>query len=309
MDLSAYAGIAATGILTINYLFGMLIGISYQRIPFYARIPAGFKRISIYNWHNITAYIALSFVLLHPTLLLFDHATKFSFVDLIFPVNAPTQKLYVDFGTISMFAIVIVILTTQKAVKKRLTFRTWKNIHLISYVTGLLFIVHGIVMDPQLKNRPVDLLDAEKIASELCFLVLLAATFFRVRYEIRRRRSSTFYKLRIAEVINETADAKTFVLDISRNRKKLFGYIPQFTDTLIDRIAVMSQQAAEHEKSLSKLGFDIISKRNPEIEREIVRLQDELLQNITSVNTLREQKKQVDSSLKVLMTEYITGAA
>jgi DMSO/TMAO reductase YedYZ heme-binding membrane subunit len=61
-------------------------------------------------------------------------------------------------------------------------FRTWKNIHLISYGTALLFVVHGIVMDPDLKDRPVDWLDAEKLLSEICGIVLIAATFVRYRH-------------------------------------------------------------------------------------------------------------------------------
>ena len=226
LQLSADAGIVATIILTVNYLFGILISTSYQRSILYNKLPKAFKSVSIYNWHNWTAYIVLTLVLLHPVLLLFDAAAKFSIIDIVFPIHAPTQRLYVALGSISMFAIVLVILTTQKVVKNRLGFRTWKNIHLISYATGLLFIVHGIVMDPELKDRPVDFLDAEKVASEACFLILLAAIYFRVRYEIKKRQSSKFYKLRILNVISETTDAKSFVLDIPGNLKDVFTYTP-----------------------------------------------------------------------------------
>jgi len=226
LQLSADAGIAATLILTVNYLFGMLISTSYQRSTLYNRLPKVLKSFNIYNWHNRTAYITLSIILVHPVLLLFDPATKFSFIDLIFPVHAPTQRLFVAFGTISMLAIVLVILTTQKEIKKRLGFRTWKNIHLLSYATGLLFIVHGIVMDPELKNRPVDFLDAEKVASEACLLVLLAAIFFRIRYEIGKRRSTKFYKLHISQIVSETSDTKTFVLAIPEKLNSVFKYTP-----------------------------------------------------------------------------------
>lgn len=226
LQLSAYAGIVATLVLTINYLFGMMIGTSYQRSLYWKKMPNFLVKVSIYQWHDRTAYIALSFVLLHPVLLLFDPTTKFSFMDLVFPINAPTQRLYVALGTISMFAIILVIITSQKAVKKRLTFRAWKNIHLVSYVTGLLFIIHGIAMDPQLKDRPVDFLDAEKIASEACLLLLIGATVYRVRYEMKKRRANEFYKLHIGKIVNETADAKTFVLDIPDNLKRAFKYVP-----------------------------------------------------------------------------------
>ena len=132
--------------------------------------------------------VALLLVLLHPTLLLFAPEAKFKFIDIIFPINAPNQKLFVAMGTLSMFAIITVIITTQKIVKKKMSFRTWKNIHLISHVTLLLFIVHGIVMDPQLKDRPLMLLDAEKVLSELCLIVLVAASVLRYKYYIKTKK-------------------------------------------------------------------------------------------------------------------------
>lgn len=137
--------------------------------------------------HNRTAYVALVFVLLHPVLLLFDDATKFRFIDLVFPVHAPHQKLLVAFGTVAMLAVIVVLLTTQKALKKKLPFRTWKNIHLLSYAMALLFIIHGLMLDPQLKDRPVDFFDAEKLVSVACGLMLLAASVVRYRYHLQTR--------------------------------------------------------------------------------------------------------------------------
>jgi DMSO/TMAO reductase YedYZ heme-binding membrane subunit len=93
------------------------------------------------------------------------------------------------FGTLSMFAIVTVIITTQKVVKDKMSFRTWKNVHLISYFTALLFIVHGIVMDPQLKDRPIDVFDAEKIISELCAIILIVAVIMRYKYHLQTKKA------------------------------------------------------------------------------------------------------------------------
>ena len=144
--------------------------------------------MNIYNLHNTTAYVALALVVLHPLLLLFDSATKFKFIDIVFPINAPHQKLYVAFGTLAMFAIITVIITTQKVVKKKMSFRTWKNIHLISYVTALLFIVHGIAMDSQLKDRAIDFFDVEKLVSELCAIILIIATILRYKYHLQTKK-------------------------------------------------------------------------------------------------------------------------
>ncbi len=185
LQLSAYIGLVATGLLTLNILFGMMLGTAYKKHSYWTQLPNTIKQINVYNLHNWTAYIALLLVLLHPILLIFDPATKFKFIDIIFPINAPHQKLFVAFGTLSMFAIITVVITTQKVVKKKMSFRTWKNIHLISYCTALLFVIHGIVMDPELKDRPLDIFDAEKILSELCLFILILATIFRIRYEIK----------------------------------------------------------------------------------------------------------------------------
>lgn len=190
LELSSYAGLAATAVLTLNILLGMLLGTAYRKHSYWKRLPAGIKKINVYNLHNWTAYVALSLVLLHPILLLFDPATKFNFIDIIFPVNAPNQKLFVAFGTLSMYAVFTVIVTTQKAVKRKMNYRTWKNVHFISYGTALLFLVHGIVMDPLLKDRPVDVFDAEKILSEVCLLLLIAATFFRVQYQVNIKKGT-----------------------------------------------------------------------------------------------------------------------
>jgi DMSO/TMAO reductase YedYZ heme-binding membrane subunit len=122
----------------------------------------------------------------HPLLLLPDKASRFTWVHLLYPVHAPHQAIWVLPGTLALYALVVVIVTTQKVVKRRMSFRAWKNIHLISYGTALLFVVHGVVMDPELKDRPVDFFDAEKVLSELCGLLLIVCTIIRYRYYRRK---------------------------------------------------------------------------------------------------------------------------
>jgi len=70
-----------------------------------------------------------------------------------------------------------------------LGFSLWKNIHIISYLTSVLFIVHAIVMDPLLKDRSVDFIDAEKVFMELCGLVLLCAFYWRYRFKRKSIKS------------------------------------------------------------------------------------------------------------------------
>lgn len=188
LDLSSTLGLIATCILTFNFLLGILLSTAYRRSPLWKRLPEWVKKMSLDDVHNWTAYVALLFALAHPVLLLPDAALKYSVADILLPVNAPHQVLWTFLGTLALYALIVVIITTQKVVKNRLGFRAWKNIHLISYGTALLFVIHGIVMDPELKDRPIDWLDGEKLISELCGLVLVVATVIRWRYYMRRQR-------------------------------------------------------------------------------------------------------------------------
>ena len=188
LDVSSTLGLIATAVLTFNLLLGILLSTAYRRSPLWKRLPALLKKVSLDDLHNWTAYVALALALAHPLLLLPDAATKFRLVDIVFPVFAPHQAAWAVLGALALYALITVIVTTQKKVKRRLGFRTWKNIHLISYGTALLFIIHGVVMDPELKDRPVDWLDAEKVLSEICGLLLIAATIIRYRYYRRLQR-------------------------------------------------------------------------------------------------------------------------
>lgn len=185
LDLSAGMGLCATGLLTLNILMGMMLSTAYKRSAYWKKLPPKFREISMDDLHNWTAYLALFFVCLHPLFLLLDSGNQFNIRDIFWPLDAPKQPNIVLLGSLSFYALLIVIITTQKAIKQKISFRLWKNIHLISYGTALLFLIHGLQMDPELKNRPTDYLDAEKFFSEACILIILVASIFRYRYHLQ----------------------------------------------------------------------------------------------------------------------------
>ena len=188
LDWSSTLGLIATAVLSFNFLLGILLSTAYRRSPLWKRMPAPVKAISLDDLHNWTTYVALVLALAHPLLLMADKTLRYRVIDIIVPVNAPHQPVWTVLGSLALYALVVVIITTQKGVKRRLGFRTWKNIHLISYGTALLFVVHGVFMDPELKDRPVDWLDGEKLLSEICGLLLIAASFVRWRHYRRNLR-------------------------------------------------------------------------------------------------------------------------
>ncbi len=181
LDVSAVLGLCAAALLTVNMLLGMLLSTAYKRALLWQKLPSPIKQLNINRIHNWSAYVALSLVVLHIVFLLLNKATKFTITDVLLPINAPHQKLQVALGTIALYAIITVIITTQKSVRKKMGFRLWKNLHLMSYGTALLFIIHGILLDPELKDRPVDWLDGEKLVPEFCGIVLIVAAVIRWR--------------------------------------------------------------------------------------------------------------------------------
>ena len=173
LDASSFLGLIALVILTLNFLLGMMLSTAYKRSKVWKALPALIQKIDINAVHNFTAYIALSLILIHPILLLFDQQTKFKLMNILLPVNEPHQPWLVAMGVISLYAIVLVIVTTQKSIKRKMGFRNWKNIHLISYLTALLVCLHGIFIDQHLKDQSPDYLDGEKLVCEVCLLVMM----------------------------------------------------------------------------------------------------------------------------------------
>ena len=189
LELSNYAGLASAVVLTINFFLGMLLATAYRTNLYWKKLPPKIQQMDINDIHNYTAYIAWGLIVLHVLFLLLDKASKFTFIDVIFPLKAPSQNLIVAFGTLSLYAFTVVIITTQKVIKRKMSFRAWKNIHLISYGTAILFVFHGIFMDPHLKNDQPDFFDGEKLLLEFCGLFLIVASAKRYMYYLKKNKT------------------------------------------------------------------------------------------------------------------------
>lgn len=191
IELSGSLGLIATVILTCNMVLGIMLSTSFKKTNWGFKIPAKIKGVDVNNLHNYTAHIALFLVLAHVILIPLDAAAKFTYWDIIWPIHAPHQANIVLLGSFSLIALITVIITTQKVIKRKLSFSLWKRIHLISYVTCILFIAHGLWMDPELKDRPIDWLDGEKLLSEICGFALLLAFILRYKYYIYSTRNKS----------------------------------------------------------------------------------------------------------------------
>jgi sulfoxide reductase heme-binding subunit YedZ len=190
LEISSFAGLAALVVLCFNFLLGLMLGTAYKRSAYWKRLPERIQKINVKRIHNWTAYVAFSLIILHPLILTADEATKFIAADIFIPFHTSYQSFWVAMGIISFYSIVLVIISTQKVIKRKLGFRRWKNIHLISYFSLLLLCLHGIFLDPELKKRSPDFFDGEKLLCEICLVILIVGMIIRAAYHAKQGVSS-----------------------------------------------------------------------------------------------------------------------
>jgi predicted ferric reductase len=180
LDVSSDAALVAAVLLTVNILLGLLLSARYNTVVSWPH-----KRLPIFDIHNWTAYLALVLIGMHGVGLLFASEAKFRIVDLLWPIHSPKQTLYNCLGAATLYCLAVVVFTSY--FRSKLGSRTWKKLHYTSYAAAALLFAHGIMTDPDLKNRPPDLLDGEKVLVEVCALIVIAATIWRIRYQPKKR--------------------------------------------------------------------------------------------------------------------------
>ena len=174
-DLTLYIGMAALYLMSANILLGLLMGARYNP---YTRWPR--RRINVLKIHNWTAYVALGLALMHPIPLLFVDKPKFGIGDILFPINSPEQPFVNSLGACALYLLIFTVVTS--IYRAEIGRARWKPLHYLTYLLVTLFIVHGTLTDQYLDDRPLDLLDAEKVGIMACGLVILVATIVRFRW-------------------------------------------------------------------------------------------------------------------------------
>ena len=183
VDISGRAGLVAMGLFTLNVLLGLLVSVNYNTVKQWPRrkLP-----VPLYKLHNWNAYVALVVGGLHPAILMFSSTAHFRVIDLLWPVNSPEQTLYNILGAVTFYGFTVVVVTSY--LRRRLGHVLWKRVHYTAYFAAAMMFVHGVLIDPNLKGEPPDLLDGEKVLVEGCLLLVAVATVWRWRYGSEKKR-------------------------------------------------------------------------------------------------------------------------
>jgi predicted ferric reductase len=169
IDLSAELGLAALFLLALNLLLGLMISVRWQWRP-----------TTLFQLHNWTGYIALGACVLHPLPLLVSARMRFTWLQILWPVNAPSQAVENVIGALGLYLVALVVVTSY--FRAQLGRKSWKLIHYLAYIAAALFFAHSYLLDPELRNQPVDFFDAEKVFVWVCFLLVAVASLARWKY-------------------------------------------------------------------------------------------------------------------------------
>jgi len=166
--------------LTAQILLGLLLSVGYNPLRQFPH-----QRIKLFTFHNWLGYIGLATALTHPLILLTSSTAGFTVFDVFVPIWSPTQPIPSTLGAIAFYLVGFVVLTSY--FRRVFGRHRWKQLHYVAYAAAIVFYVHGTWADPLLKNRPVDIIDAEKVYVEGCGFLVLMATAWRYRYARSRR--------------------------------------------------------------------------------------------------------------------------
>ena len=217
LDVTAYVGLAAAGLMTLNLMLGLLVSVQYSPVKKWPR-----KRIPISRIHNWTGYSALFLSLAHPVWLLFAAASKFTLIDLLLPINMAHQPWQNTLGALALYSLLFVVVTAY--FRQRFNYAFWKKLHYVSYAVLVLFLSHSILIDPTLDPAvPINYLDGGKLFVEACALLSIVAVGWRVSVgrQLRSRNARadaiaphTLWSgpLRVAQISDEARQIKTFRL-------------------------------------------------------------------------------------------------
>jgi len=130
------AGLAALMLLTVAVVLGV---ISASRLH-----SPRWPRFALALLHRNLALLALTFGAVHVLTSVIDSHVPIRVADSVIPFAAAYRPFWLALGTISADLMLAVLITT--AVRRRLGYRAWRSIHLLSYGCWGAGLIHAIAI-------------------------------------------------------------------------------------------------------------------------------------------------------------------
>jgi methionine sulfoxide reductase heme-binding subunit len=130
------SGLAALLLLTIAVVLGVvsLVRVHSERWP----------RFALAQIHRNLSLLALAFGVAHVGTTVVDSYVPISVADAVIPFAATYKPVWLALGTIAADLMLAVLITT--ALRRRLGFRAWRAVHLLSYGSWSAAVIHSIAI-------------------------------------------------------------------------------------------------------------------------------------------------------------------
>jgi sulfoxide reductase heme-binding subunit YedZ len=128
------AGFASYLLLWLGTVTGLAVHMRYR--------PGPLARTWLLEAHRISSALSLSFVAGHVVGLIVDPTISFSLLDVAVGLTSGYRPVQVAFGALSLWLTVAVLGSTAWA--GRMPYRTWRNLHYLTFPAYLAALIHGL---------------------------------------------------------------------------------------------------------------------------------------------------------------------
>jgi sulfoxide reductase heme-binding subunit YedZ len=164
----------ATGVVCLVLLTAvLLLGLLVRR---QGRLP-GLPRFAVSGLHRNLSLLAGVFVLVHVLSAVLDGYVHIPLIAVVVPLASPYERLRLGLGAVAFDLMLAAIVTSL--LRRHLTRRTWRAVHLFAYVSWPVAWVHAIFSSGDLRHGVLFLLAvacAIAVALAAVWRVLAAAT-------------------------------------------------------------------------------------------------------------------------------------
>ncbi|MGE5702589.1 MAG: ferric reductase-like transmembrane domain-containing protein [Clostridia bacterium] len=137
-SLPTWETIRFLGITAYVLLFlGVSLGMLYS-MPFWK----GKAKATLYKVHSYTTITGTFCAILHAMTLIVDTYMPFSWTDILVPFSAENDPIWNGLGSLALYSTLLLILTTD--LRTKLNKNVWRFLHLCSYPTFVIAMIHGI---------------------------------------------------------------------------------------------------------------------------------------------------------------------
>jgi sulfoxide reductase heme-binding subunit YedZ len=129
----------AAGIGAYLMLFG---AVAWGMVATTAAVGKRVAKATSISIHQFLSTVGLMLLGVHMGLLAVDRFMPFKPIDLLVPFHGPFRPVAVAFGVMAMYAMVVVLVSSW--IRKKLSTKVWRAIHLLAVPAFTMAMVHGI---------------------------------------------------------------------------------------------------------------------------------------------------------------------